>query len=68
MPIKELIAAGMISVGVLAVAHPFDLRGALLREQIRILNFVGKTSNWGEVQYWKQAAYKAPHIKRNRNR
>ncbi len=68
MPIKELITAGMISVGVIVVSHPFDLQGALLREQIRMLNAVGKTSNWGEVRYWKQAGYKSAHIKRNRNR
>ena len=64
MPIKELITAGLISAGVIAAAHPFNLRGALLREQLRILNAVGNTSNWGDPRYWKQPGYKRVHARK----
>ncbi len=53
MPIKELIAAGLISVGIIAATGgPWNLRGNLLKAQLQILKEVGRTDNWGDPRYW----------------
>jgi hypothetical protein len=53
MPIKELIAFGLLSVATIAATGgPGNLRENLLKAQIRMLREVGRTSNWGDPLIW----------------
>jgi len=53
MPIKELIAFGLLSVATIAAnGGPWNLRENLLKAQIKMLHEVGRTSNWGDPLIW----------------
>ena len=53
MPIKELIAFGLLSVATIAAkGGPWNLRENLLKAQIQMLHDIGRTSNWGDPLIW----------------
>lgn len=65
LPIRELIAFGLVSVATIAVTGgPWNLRDNLRKAQTHMIREVGKTSNWGNPLIWRQKPVKPYQKKR----
>ena len=62
MPIKELIAFGLLSIATIAAnGGPWNLRENLLKAQTKMLREVGRTSNWGDPLIWHSRPLASRH-------